>query len=157
MRIVCRRENTPLVAIDVFVRTGVAQETAATAGLSNFVARTLLLSTSDTTPEQMQEDIGALGGNVSTTWQPEWTQINALTVRDQFKARRVSARQRSEERRLRRLGRGAWRTRGSRFFPTLTAGTPTCSRRPTAGCAGRCTRTAATRCPPPGRCKASSA
>ena len=85
MRVVCRRENTPLVAVDVFVRTGVAQETAATAGLSSFVARTLLLSTSDTTPEQMQEDIGALGGNVSTTWQPEWTQINALTVRDQFK------------------------------------------------------------------------
>ena len=85
MRVVCRRENTPLVAVDVFVRTGVAQETAAKAGLSSFVARTLLLSTSDTTPEQMQEDIGALGGNVSTTWQPEWTQINALTVRDQFK------------------------------------------------------------------------
>ncbi len=85
MRIVCRRENTPLVAVDVFVRTGVAQETPATAGLSNYVARSLLLSTSDTTPEQMQEDIGALGGNVSATWQPEWTQINALTVRDQFK------------------------------------------------------------------------
>ena len=85
IRVVCRRENTPLVALDVFVRTGVAQETAATAGLSNFVARTVLASRSDTTPEQMQEDIGALGGNVSTTWQPEWTQINALTVRDQFK------------------------------------------------------------------------
>ena len=86
MRIVCRRENTPLVAIDVFVRTGVAQETEATAGLSNFVARTVLLSTADETPERMQEDIGSLGGNVSTVWQPEWTQVDALTVRDQFRA-----------------------------------------------------------------------
>ncbi|MBV9850769.1 MAG: insulinase family protein, partial [Armatimonadetes bacterium] len=85
IRIVCRRENTPLVAVDVFVRTGVAQETERTAGLSNFVARTVLASTTDSTPEQIQHDIGALGGNVSTTWQPEWTQINALTVRDQFK------------------------------------------------------------------------
>lgn len=86
MRIVCRRENTPLVAVDVFVRTGVAQETVANAGLSDFVARTLLASTKDTTPEMMQQYIGDLGGNVSTVWQPEWTQINALTVPDQFKS-----------------------------------------------------------------------
>jgi zinc protease len=86
MEIVCRKDSTPLVAVDVFVRVGVAQESDADAGISNFVARTILASTADSTPAAMQENIGDLGGNVSSSWQPEWTQISTLTVRDQFQA-----------------------------------------------------------------------
>ena len=75
---------TPLVAIQVFVRAGAAQETAATAGLGGFVAHTLLASTTDNTPETMTSSINALGGNVSATWHTDWTQVAALTVQDKF-------------------------------------------------------------------------
>lgn len=85
LRVICKEEtDTPLVAIDVFVRTGGSPETAANAGLGSFVAHTLFASTTDTTPEIMTRDINALGGNVSATWRPDWTQISALTVRDKF-------------------------------------------------------------------------
>ncbi len=84
MQIVCRRDSTPLVAVDAFIKVGVAQETDATAGISNLVARSLLASTDDATPDELQQEIGDLGGNVSSTWQPEWTQVSVLTVRDRF-------------------------------------------------------------------------
>jgi zinc protease len=84
MQIVCRRDSTPLVAVDAFIKVGVAQETDATAGISSLVAATLLASTQNALPDVMQQEVGALGGNVSTAWQPEWTQVSVLTVRDQF-------------------------------------------------------------------------
>ena len=59
MQIVCRRDSTPLVAVDAFIKVGVAQETDATAGVSNLVARSLLASTDDATPDEMQQEIGA--------------------------------------------------------------------------------------------------
>ena len=85
LRIICKPEtDTPLVAIDVFVRAGAPQETAATAGIGSFVAHTLFASTPSSTPEIMTRDINALGGNVSAAWRPDWTQISALTVKDKF-------------------------------------------------------------------------
>ena len=85
LRIICKPEpDTPLVAIDVFVRAGAPQETAATAGIGSFVAHTLFASTPSSMPEIMARDINALGGNVSATWHPDWTQIAALTVKDKF-------------------------------------------------------------------------
>ena len=85
LRVICKQEtDTPLVAIDVFVRAGVSSETAANAGIGSFVTHTLFASTTNTTPEIMTRDINALGGNVSAAWHPDWTQISALTVKDKF-------------------------------------------------------------------------
>lgn len=85
MSFVCRYEkNTPLVAIDVFVRSGEDQENSQNEGIASFVARTLLSSTTDNTPEQMTTDINAIGGSVSAVRQPDWLQISALTVPDKF-------------------------------------------------------------------------
>lgn len=87
MRVLCKPEtDTPLVAISVFVQTGAARETERTAGTGSLMARTLLLATTNRPPDTMARDIGALGGNLSTVWQPDWTQINALTVADRFDA-----------------------------------------------------------------------
>jgi len=85
LRVLCRREpGTPLVAVDVFVRVGVAQETADTAGMGSFAARTLLASTTSSTPETMSSSIDALGGNVTASWHTDWTQVAALTVPDRL-------------------------------------------------------------------------
>ena len=85
LRLIVKPEpDTPLVAINVFVRAGAPQETAGTAGIGGFVAHTLFASTTDDTPETMTRQINALGGNVSATWHTDWTQVAALTVRDKF-------------------------------------------------------------------------
>jgi zinc protease len=85
LRIICKPEtDTPLVAVDVFVRAGAPQETDANAGIGNFVAHSLFASTTTSIPETMTRDINALGGNVGATWHPDWTQIAALTVKDKF-------------------------------------------------------------------------
>jgi zinc protease len=85
LRIICKPEtDTPLVAVDVFVRAGAPQETDANAGIGSFVAHSLFASTTTSIPETMTRDINALGGNVGATWHPDWTQIAALTVKDKF-------------------------------------------------------------------------
>ena len=85
LRIICKPEtDTSLVAIDVFVRAGAPQETAANAGIGSFVAHTLFASTNSSTPEIMTREVNALGGSVSAAWHPDWTQISALTVKDKF-------------------------------------------------------------------------
>jgi len=87
LRIICKQEtSTPLIAIDVFVRAGAPQETAATSGIGSFTAHALFASTTSNTPESMTTAINALGGNVSAAWHPDWTQISALTVRDKYKS-----------------------------------------------------------------------
>ncbi len=86
LRIICKQDtSTPLVAIDVFVRAGAPQETAANAGIGSFVAHALFDSAHDETPESMTAAINNLGGNVSAVWHPDWTQISALTVSDKYK------------------------------------------------------------------------
>lgn len=86
MKIICRQETaTPLVALQVFVKVGAAQENPNRPGVGNFVAQTLLASTSNMVPGSLQEQIGKLGGNVAATWQPDYTQLSVLTVKDQFR------------------------------------------------------------------------
>lgn len=86
MRIICRRDTTsPLVALQVFVRVGAAQEDSDKPGVGNFVARTLFSGgLTDEIPETLAGDIGDLGGNVTAAWQPDWTQISVLTLGDKF-------------------------------------------------------------------------
>ncbi len=85
LRVICKQEaDTPLVAIDVFVRAGAPQETEATAGIGSFVAHSLFASTATNIPETLTRDVNALGGNLGAAWHPDWTQIAALTVKDKF-------------------------------------------------------------------------
>ncbi len=85
LRIIVKPEtDTPLIAIDVFVRAGAPQETASNAGIGSFVAQTLFASTTNNPPETMTRDIAALGGNVAAAWHSDWTQIGALTVKDKY-------------------------------------------------------------------------
>lgn len=86
MRIICRRDtSSPLVALQVFVRVGAAQENPDKPGVGNFVARTLFSGgLTDEIPETLAGEIGDLGGNVSAVWQPDWTQISVLTLSDKF-------------------------------------------------------------------------
>jgi zinc protease len=85
MRIVVHSEpESPLIAVDVLVKVGSGQETDDTAGIGNFVAETLLASTQSRDPETIQEEINDLGGSVTVTRQPDWTEISALTIPDKF-------------------------------------------------------------------------
>lgn len=85
IRVIAQQEpSTQLVAINVFIRVGAAQETADDAGIGNFVASTLLAGTSNQDQETMSEQIGMLGGNVTAIWQPDMTQVKTLTLASQF-------------------------------------------------------------------------
>ncbi|MGO8672127.1 MAG: M16 family metallopeptidase [Capsulimonadaceae bacterium] len=85
MHIVVQQEpDAPLTAVCVLVKVGAGQETDETAGIGNFVAETLLSSTSSRTPDTIASEIADLGGNVTVSRQPDWTQISALTVPDKL-------------------------------------------------------------------------
>lgn len=85
MRVVVKNEpGAPLIAVDVFVKISSDQETPETAGIGNFVADTLLASTGSRTPDVIQSEIAALGGNVSVDREPDWTYISSLTVPDKY-------------------------------------------------------------------------
>ena len=85
VRIIAQRETeTQLVAINVFIRVGAAEETDDIAGVGNFVAGTLLSGTSNQDQDTMAREIGTLGGNITAVWQPDMTQIKALTLVGQF-------------------------------------------------------------------------
>ena len=85
MKLVCRQEpGAPLTALQVFVRVGDGQNTEGAAGVGSFVARTLLASTTSRSPDTISGEIRELGGNVSVSRQPDWTQISVLTVKDRF-------------------------------------------------------------------------
>lgn len=79
-----REPSTPLIALDAFIKVGKANENADNAGISTFVARTLLASTTNATHEEVASDIGSLGGNVTVSSLPDYTVVSALTVPDQF-------------------------------------------------------------------------
>lgn len=85
IRIIVQQEpQTRLVAINVFIRVGANEEDNANAGIGNFVASTLLSGTSNQDSETMAHEIGMLGGNATAVWQPDMTQIKALTLASQF-------------------------------------------------------------------------
>jgi len=85
MKLVCRKEpGAPLIAMQVFVRVGDGQNAEGSAGIGSFVARTLLASTASRSPDTISAEIRELGGNVTVSRQPDWTQISMLTVKDRF-------------------------------------------------------------------------
>lgn len=84
LRILCRRQTgAPLVAIDVFIRNDDALARAP--GLGSLLARTLLSSTTSVTAATLATQIGDLGGNIASAWQPDALQISALVVKDRFR------------------------------------------------------------------------
>ena len=85
IRIIAQQEsNTQLVAINIFIRPAGQPGDAPRAGVGSYVASTLLAGTSNQNEETITSAIGALGGNVHATWQPDLTQIKALTLSSQF-------------------------------------------------------------------------
>lgn len=85
IRVIAQQEpSTQLVAINVFIRVGAAQETSDDAGIGNFVASTLLAGTTNQDEDTMAMQIGLLGDDVTAVWQPDMTQIKALTLASQF-------------------------------------------------------------------------
>lgn len=85
IRVIAQQEQqTQLVAINVFIRVGAAQETDEDAGIGNFVASTLLAGTTDEDTDDIANEVAYLGGNVTAVWEPDMTQVKALALATQF-------------------------------------------------------------------------
>jgi len=83
LRIICIQETeTDLVAVQVFVRS--APEDTTERGIGAFVANTVLSGSNYLEPLEMQSMIGALGGNVTSGWDPDYIQIKLLTLASSF-------------------------------------------------------------------------
>ncbi|MDR3707466.1 MAG: pitrilysin family protein [Capsulimonadaceae bacterium] len=85
IRLIVKEEQaTSLVAVQVFVRAGSDEEDASNCGIGSFVAATLLKGTKNQHTQDISRLIGSLGDNVSTSWDPDFTQIQALTLASRF-------------------------------------------------------------------------
>lgn len=77
--IVKPESNSGIVAIEVFIKVGAAEEREYNAGIGNLVARTLLASTRNKRAETVATVIDEVGGNFQTEWHPDYTEISAIT------------------------------------------------------------------------------
>lgn len=85
IRLIYKQETaTDLVAVQVFIRAGSDTEDASDCGIGSFVASTLLTGTKNERPDDIQFLINSLGNNVSASWDPDFTQIQALTLASRF-------------------------------------------------------------------------
>jgi predicted Zn-dependent peptidase len=75
--------ETDLVGIQVFVRSA-PEEDPSERGIGEFVSMTLLSGSRFLATNEMQAEIGRLGGNVTTQWDPDFTQIKVLTLASVF-------------------------------------------------------------------------
>jgi len=85
IRLIIRQEtSTDLIAVQVFVRAGSDKEDASTCGIGSFVASTLFTGTKNERPDDIKYLIGSLGNNISASWDPDFTQMQALTLASRF-------------------------------------------------------------------------
>jgi predicted Zn-dependent peptidase len=85
IRIIAKQDaSSNLVAIHVFVSAGAADETIANAGIGTFVASSLFSGTNQQSAEKITHLINELGNNVGATWDPDFTQIHALMLKERF-------------------------------------------------------------------------
>ncbi len=77
-------KGSGLVAIVAGVRAGAAQESIQNAGIGNFVAQLLLASTKLSSAEEVAQIADQVGGNIGAQWQPDFTQIRAVTTSAMF-------------------------------------------------------------------------
>lgn len=78
--IVKPEESAGIVAIEVFIKAGAAEEREGNAGIGNLVARTLLTSTRNRRAEKVAAIADEVGGNLQTEWHPDYTEIKAITT-----------------------------------------------------------------------------
>ncbi len=75
--------TSSVVSIDVFVRAGVAEEEGIS-GLGNLAARSLFGSNDNQSRDAVRRYINSVGGNLETTWEPDYTLISCVTTRQAF-------------------------------------------------------------------------
>lgn len=76
--------GTGIVAMEVFVKVGAAEERESNAGIGNLVARTLLASTRNKRAETVATVVDEVGGNFQSGWHPDYTEIRAITTTSGF-------------------------------------------------------------------------
>lgn len=82
--IVKPEQSSGIVAIEVFVKVGVAEERASNAGIGNLVTSTLLASTRNKRAETVAGVADAVGGNLQTEWNLDYSEIKAITTSSRF-------------------------------------------------------------------------
>ncbi len=75
--------TSSVVSIDVFVRAGVAEEEGIS-GLGNLAARALFGSNENQSRDAVRRYITSVGGNLETSWEPDYTLISCVTTRQAF-------------------------------------------------------------------------
>lgn len=76
------RENpvSPVVAISLFVRTGVRWEEPATAGISNFMHAVMVKGTGRRSGAQLAEDVAGIGGKISAAGEVDYSEIRGSAL-----------------------------------------------------------------------------
>lgn len=73
-----------IVAVVAMVKAGAAQETIQTAGIGSFVAQMVLTSTRMSSAEDVAAIADQVGGNLGAAWNPDFTEIRAVTTSAMF-------------------------------------------------------------------------
>ncbi|MEN6372718.1 MAG: pitrilysin family protein [Armatimonadota bacterium] len=82
--IVKPEESAGIVAIEVFIKAGAAEERESNAGIGNLIAHTLLASTRNKRAEKVAAIADEVGGNLQTEWNPDYTEIKTITTTPEF-------------------------------------------------------------------------
>ena len=82
--IVKPERGSGLVAIAAVVRAGAAQESIQNAGIGNFVGNLVLASTRPSSAERIAAIADEVGGNIAARWNPDFTDIRAVTTSAKF-------------------------------------------------------------------------
>lgn len=77
-------KGSGLIAIDVMIRAGAAQESIQNAGIGNFVAQLVLASTRLSSAEEVAAVADEVGGSIGAQWQRDYTEIRAITTTSMF-------------------------------------------------------------------------
>lgn len=82
--IVKQEPGTGIAAIEVLIKAGVEQERDFNSGIGSLVARTILAGTRNKRAETVAGVIEGVGGNMVTEWDPDYTEIKAVTTASGF-------------------------------------------------------------------------
>lgn len=72
--------TTPLVAVDVWVRSGLLYETAANNGVSHFIEHLAFTSTAKFGPGEMDEEMESLGSTLDARTSTDWTRFGVTVM-----------------------------------------------------------------------------
>lgn len=81
--VLMRKEpDAKIVAIEIFVRIGAADEDASNAGIGQLVAGSILAGTETRSAAKLARLTSEVGGNFHAVWQPNYLEIYAVTLPD---------------------------------------------------------------------------